>query len=649
MTTKKSSCLDDFNYETYSLIWLDSHANNSPEIEEKLRNIINYTKLFQTIDQCEQYIQTISQYDRIILIIPSEFAHEILLCIHSIRQISSIYIYGTDINLNKQYPKIKCTTLNMDDLILKLQSDQDKQIPSKLDEYFPISIFKSNSSQMVSSFFTSHLIMTCLLHEEMNLLDHRPFISLCRDIYKNNVNRMNQINYFEQTYSSNQALLWYLKDRCFSKMLNKILCFQNINKLLLIRFFLYDLRQELKEKQYLSSISLYRTYILSNEELQILKDSIDEFISINTFLTTKINRQQALVEVDNLHLSNDLHRVLFEIEVHSPINDAYPFSMINSSEVLFMCGSIFRLVDVYHHNDELWIIRMNFSSLNDENLISKFDCFKRQFAYNNKEVNLLTLGNLLSKMNQLTEAENYYLYMIDIVSQKNQLISADFYYNLGHIYSEKNDYDLSLKYYHQSLEIWKKILKSNNPDLADNYNAIATNYWKKGDYHQALNSFHKALEIFQNAYGYDHMDVATCLNNMGTVISQEKDYSQALNYYLKALSLFQKYLPINHLNLASLHCNISSMYKNLNKIDLTLEHLHSALNIYEKSFKFDHPNILMMLKNIAFLYEQKEDYDKALIYYKKISNIYQRTISLTDPILVQNDEKIQYLLSLQNT
>ncbi|CAF0828846.1 unnamed protein product [Adineta ricciae] len=637
MITGNGLYKEDFNYERFSLIWLDSDGINRSETEKKFRTIFNYVKIFENIHQCEEYIQKLSSYDRVILVTHAQFIQDVLLCICTLQPLSSVYIYGSDIDFSKQYSKIKSSTLKIDDLIPKIQSAS-----FKLDDVLPISIYNANLDQMLTnSFISSNLILTYLLHPKMNFLDRKPFISLCREIYKTNQTQLTHIDNFEQTYSSNQSLSWYFKDTCIRKLIDTFLCLQTIEKLLLIRFFLYDLQQELKNNQYSSSITLYRSFILSEQELQTLKDATGGLVLIKTFFLAKLNRHQALADLDSLDLLDNARRVLFEIDVDSRIKNIQPYSMIHSSEILFMCGSLFRLVDICVNNDQVWIIQMNLTSLNNENLQAKCN-------FNPDQISLLTIGNLLWRMDQLDEAESYYLYLIQILSS-DSLMLADLYYNLGHIYSDKQDYDSSLSFYYKSLEIWKKNLKPTDPDLAENHNAIATNHWKKGAYHQALVFFQKALDIFKCAHNENHPSVAMCLNNMGTVISQEKNYSQALKYYLQALTVFENYLPSDHLNLASLHCNISSMYKSLHQIDLSLEHLHLALKIYEQKLAPDHPNILVMLKNIAFIYEQKEDYQNALIYYKKIANVYQQTMSLTDPIVVQNDEKVRYLSSLQPT
>jgi len=535
--------------------------------------------------------------------------------------------------------------LQSDEFLTEIQSDQHK-----VDESLSISIFKTTINQDQSTiefnnqFIYFQLLLDCLLRMEINLPTQTQLISFCREIYKTNQSQLDMIDEFERTYSSNQAIEWYKRNTCFSKILNKALCIENIDILYLFQFFLRDIHQQLEKNQYSSSIHLYRSQFLSNDQLQLLKNSLGELISINTFFSTKFDRHLAISDFDHCIFSENVQRILFEIDLDPRLDNIKPFSAINSSEILIMSGSIFRLIDIHFNDEQLWIIRIKLCSINDENLKSMFDYMKNKIGYNDKQINLITFANILWKMDKLDEAEKYYLHGINSLPQ-DHLDRANLYYNLGHIYSDKNDYDSSLKSYNKSLEIWMNSLKSNDSNLANNYNAIATNYWKKGDYKRAYEFFHKALDIFKKVYGEDDINIAMCLNNMGTVTSNEKHYKKALDYYLKALILFKKHLSINHPNLGSLHCNISTIYKHLNQIDLALEHLNLSLNIYEKSLPSNHPNILIMLKNIAFLYEQKEDFQQALICYEKISTIYRQTLTPIDPIVIQNEEKIQFLLS----
>ncbi|CAF4419787.1 unnamed protein product, partial [Adineta steineri] len=59
------------NFETYSLIWLDASVNSKDNIETQamLRSFINCLQIFENLDQCEQYIQSVSSDDRIVFVV----------------------------------------------------------------------------------------------------------------------------------------------------------------------------------------------------------------------------------------------------------------------------------------------------------------------------------------------------------------------------------------------------------------------------------------------------------------------------------------------------------------------------------------------------------------------------------------------------
>jgi plasmid stabilization system protein ParE len=97
---------DDTNLETFSLLWLDSDVNTSAEnieAQDKLRTIINHLKTFDNDKQCEEYIQDLSENDRIVLISSGRLGREFVPRVHHLRQIFSIYIYCKDKERHKEW------------------------------------------------------------------------------------------------------------------------------------------------------------------------------------------------------------------------------------------------------------------------------------------------------------------------------------------------------------------------------------------------------------------------------------------------------------------------------------------------------------------------------------------------------------------
>ena len=89
------------NLETYFLIWLDGAVNSSKEninAQQQLRTSINYLTIFDNVNKCQKYIQSLSRDDRIIMIVSGQLGQEIVPHIHQLPQVSSIYVYC----MNKQ-------------------------------------------------------------------------------------------------------------------------------------------------------------------------------------------------------------------------------------------------------------------------------------------------------------------------------------------------------------------------------------------------------------------------------------------------------------------------------------------------------------------------------------------------------------------
>ncbi len=96
---------NDNHLEIFSLIWLNTNEDieDSQNMEQKLRPIINHFKRFQDAKECQQYIEQKTKQDRLLLIASDQLGQEIVPFIHKLRQVSSIYIYCKDNNSHEQW------------------------------------------------------------------------------------------------------------------------------------------------------------------------------------------------------------------------------------------------------------------------------------------------------------------------------------------------------------------------------------------------------------------------------------------------------------------------------------------------------------------------------------------------------------------
>ncbi|CAF0746203.1 unnamed protein product [Didymodactylos carnosus] len=650
----------DNNLETFHLIWLDAVANDTEEdvdAQQRLRTSINHLRTFKYENACEQYIQGVSKDDRVVLISSGQLGREVVPRIHQLRQVSSIYIYCMDKESNeewaKEFTKVRGVIVVLNDLVAQIRLDQVTRNRNKVDEPLSISIFDMNVGHKQwttgpnRQFIYSQLLIDCLLRTQPTVKDKNELLSLCQDEYKDNKPELAIVREFQQDYGSERALWWYTRDSFLYRLLSKALRVQNTDLLFLFRFFIRDMDKQLRQYQCSSPSRVYRGQLMSNDELQIFKDSIGKFISMTSFLSTSPNREQALSFVKTLIPSNNLQQTLFEIDADPQLDGIKQFANITAhgynayEEVLIMLGSIFRLISIHYDEDQVWIIRMTMCSIDDQDIKPTFEHIRNNSGCN-EETSLLLFGHVLRRLGKFDESEKYCRRLSDELHKDHKDLPAC-YHLLGDMAKEKGDFDLSVKWHNKSLESAAR--KSHGHRLADNHNSIAAVYQQKGDYKMSLESYTKALMLIKGEFGEDHLQIAECYNNMGTVYQAQKKYFEALDYYLKALVITQRQLSINHSKLGTLLKNMADCHVCLGLSDLALGEYDLSLKSFKESPDPQNRNIAPILHSMGTVYEEKNELQQALSYYKQAANIYGHAVSSTHPSLVKVEQDIQRVSS----
>lgn len=457
---------------------------------------------------------------------------------------------------------------------------------------------------------------------------------------------MKILNEFEHNYSSANALWWYTLESFLYQLLNKSSNTMNIDILYLLQFFIHDLLRQLKQNQSTTTKRVYRSYLISHDEFQLFEESVGKYLSINRFFSTFTNREYALNYFhDYEHDEKSFKKILFKIDADPRLLKIKPFAnitvhsqILDEDEILFSLGSIFLLDSIQRSKNDIYTIRLILSSDDNSQLKPIFDHIKHQYGEN--DINLLSFGNALRRMGNLDDAEKCYQRLLNDTLYNQDLISRS-YHHLGRIAEAKGDYDISLDYLHQSLEIKLKIMKANDPSIAQSYNSIGIVYQQKGDLEKALEAFNKALLIWRRAYGKNHPNVAGCYNNMGVVYKRDKKYLEALDSFQKALEIRERHPSASHHDLAGSHNNIGAVYERLGHHDLALEHYNLSLKIKSKSLPPQHVSIASTFENIGYVYENCNAYLQALSYFEKAATIYRHSLPSTHPDVVQIEQSIQ--------
>jgi hypothetical protein len=112
-STKSVDQPTNFNFESFSCLWLDQNVSSSQdnlETQKELREVINHLRTFDNSDECEQYTRQITK-EKVVLIVSGSAGRQIVPKLHDLPQFSACYVFCHDKKANEQwankYQKVK--------------------------------------------------------------------------------------------------------------------------------------------------------------------------------------------------------------------------------------------------------------------------------------------------------------------------------------------------------------------------------------------------------------------------------------------------------------------------------------------------------------------------------------------------------------
>ncbi|CAF0906121.1 unnamed protein product, partial [Didymodactylos carnosus] len=183
---------------------------------------------------------------------------------------------------------------------------------------------------------------------------------------------------------------------------------------------IYDLLKKESEKQQEDDMIVYRGQTITKDELDRLKASCGQLISMNSFLSCSKNRISALRFSKQSAVIQDVQPILFKIET-TCLSDTKPFADITDmsyfrreNEVLFMIGPIFKIENVLYKDDEqAWLIKLILHSEHGHEVENLIRHTTRKF---DNASDLLVLGSLLTEMGKSEKAHVLYKSVLNRLS-----------------------------------------------------------------------------------------------------------------------------------------------------------------------------------------------------------------------------------------
>ncbi|CAF1172911.1 unnamed protein product [Adineta steineri] len=234
-----------------------------------------------------------------------------------------------------------------------------------------------------SSFLAFQLLTDIVLRLHQTDFARQEMIEICRSKYKNSSDDLEKINEFESSYQHSDAIEWYTTNSFLYRLLHQALRMEDIDSILKLRYYIYDLHNQLAQlhTSYLHSLpsdqpilTLYRGQRMKTTELTRLQENIDKFISMNNFLSTT-NDVTAAVFIAGDGFLNDPDEeisVVYQITIDTSVLHSIPFAKIqyesifqDEDEVLFSMASVFRIDNVEKYG-ALWVVELTLINKEDE-------------------------------------------------------------------------------------------------------------------------------------------------------------------------------------------------------------------------------------------------------------------------------------------
>ena len=440
------------------------------------------------------------------------------------------------------------------------------------------------------------------------MTDKDEFIDQCvKALRKDNPKQLENLLDFRNNYTPNDALVYYTKASFFFLILNRSLRTRDIENLFLYRFFIRDIFDRLSGNQCQHPVNVYRGQRMKKAERERLQQSIGKLISVNSFLSTSLNRNVAFCFLGHTksqtteiseNQSEDVSEefILFQIYA-DPKYRTKPFAIIEENsrksdeeEVLFGAGSIFRIVSI-HRGDQTdedhpdWIFKMELSNGEDHELKTLFTRFRHTYSNENMiQLSLSSFGLILCSLEKIKFASKLFRRILRDHSSITLVEQARCQRIMGHISSSQHHYWQSLRWYKRSLRTYTEINSSSNlSEIASVYSGIGNVYFVRKQYQRSHISYMKSLSIWQmcDDQHQDQEEIAFCYLHQADVYLAKGYPEIASELSRKGLYvLYDCHLdtPL-HINIAVGHFKLGEALVSLRMFDLAIDHYIESLSI----------------------------------------------------------------------
>ncbi|CAF1935176.1 unnamed protein product [Rotaria magnacalcarata] len=447
---------------------------------------------------------------------------------------------------------------------------------------------------------------------------HIMLINILKQLPQNECSHdelLDQIELFRRNSTSEQVVERYLNECFLKKLLNRVIYTADFDVLYATRFFLLDsccqIEQEHENIKNETYLIVYRTQIMSMEEIEKLKKSIE-----NDENTPRIYLElgQLINEIKQYHLALQNYQSALDIYQKQLSKDNIRIvSVLNYIELVCKhMGNLDRAMDYYRQSLNIY---KSTRSKDEDHLHRIHTMMNLALAYRDKKKELDIALNYLTKVYDIRR---------NILSNDHSLL-VNILIHIANIYYD-NDFNQALEYYQQILSIEEITHPNDRLNKATTLRQIGLLYWNKHDWHNALNYLNHTLKIMVILSFYDDKFYWKC-----------RMFDRALLCQMKLLDLQRSKSTSNNQDIDYWLRDLARFYRAMNKSNEALKYFDQSLSILKTKYGSEHGDVKNIQKEILDLKEiltslsadADENYN-----YRRCSNAHKQLfiIPYEDPI-----------------
>jgi tetratricopeptide (TPR) repeat protein len=611
---------------------LDGNIQISDEEKTKLRGLINFGFTFNDIKDktCMEFLTQIV-YEQIIMILSNTSVKNLDTNIRNASQLRFIYVVDNTENWSNDFEKIRGIYTNIASACDQLENDI-KLCTSDLTTI--LSVPANDTSD--STFAYIQVLKDILLEIDEKIDLKKEMLDFCRQEYADNEIQLRFIDEFEHHFRPDEAVKWYIRQETFLfKMLTRAFRILDPDILFKLRFFIQSLHRQLKSNPVTTSMTVYRTQHISNDDFDTIVKNQGGFLTFSKFLFT--NKHKIIPKQQSIDLSfnnSEFKLVLFQMEI-GPTIPRMNIETI-SEEILITTATVFQISTIKQIDKEIPIIKLK---SNDDILKAVHEVIKNVRDAARGPFPLLRMAKLMKHMEYIQHTEYFSLMLMNdpiaINNETANLIVGGLFHTLCSFYYEQEQYDRAFEQLQKSLKVYFRVLPPDDIKLTPSYNNLGSIYHKQGLNEQALQYHKKAYDIQVKSSNPDPDSVAAYAGNIASVLIKQGKYEEAIPYLQRDLQIRQRLYPNNDdLNLAVKYHNLAGAQFRINKYTEALENYKKCLEIELKVHPSTHPTVAVTYYNMATALEELGQLEEAIETIQKARN---RLLLTRD----ENDEEVQ--------